>query len=71
MKGYLVFDVGCIECGEDSSAVGLYHSEQEAQDAIDGYLDPNHSWGRDGWFGQHSVEIFEVDIPAWVNNDGA
>jgi hypothetical protein len=65
---YLVFDIGCIECGEDSAVVGLYESEEEAKKAIEVYLtgEPNEfgsNWGRKEWHGEHSVEIFVIDDP--------
>ena len=65
MKSYLVFDIGCIECGEESKPVGVFSSKKEAQKAVDKYLtnEPNEfgtRWGRPEWSGQHSVEIFPI-----------
>ncbi len=60
MSGFLVFDIGCIECGEESSVVGVYSTRKEAEKAIRDYLDPSHRWGREGWIGQHSVEVFDL-----------
>lgn len=57
---YLAFDIGCIECGEDSAVVGIYDTHDEAKAAISAYVDGSGSWGRAGWHGQHSVEVFEV-----------
>ena len=57
---FLAFDIGCIECGEDSSVVGLFDTREAADAAIDEYLDGGSSWGRTGWIGQHKVTIFEV-----------
>jgi hypothetical protein len=57
---YLAFDIGCIECGEVSDVVGIFPTRGEAEAAIDTYLDGGSRWGRTGWIGQHSVEIFEV-----------
>lgn len=62
MKKYLVFDVGCIECGEDSCVVGVYKTKEEAENAIDGYFDEGTSWGRTGWHGQHDVGIYPIEI---------
>ena len=31
MGRYLVFDVGCIECGESSAVVGIYATKDEAK----------------------------------------
>lgn len=60
---YLVFDVGCLECGEPSQVVGIYQTADEAQTERDEYLDGGTRWGRTGWCGQHSVEIYPVEIP--------
>lgn len=62
MRAYLVFDVGCIECGEGSSVVGIYKTEEEAQKAKDAYFNPDEGFGRPEWGGQHYVEIFEIDL---------
>lgn len=63
-KMYLAFDVGCIECGEESSVVGVFKTIEEAEKAIDDYLDdPGTTWGKKGWTGQHSVEVFDVEVP--------
>lgn len=61
MKQYLVFDIGCLECGESSKPVGLFSTQEEAQAAIDRYVtnEPG-TWGRAEWKGQHCVEIFEL-----------
>lgn len=66
MKKYLVFDIGCIECGEESQPVGLFNTEKEAQEAKDKYVtdEPNEfgiSWGRKEWNGQHSVKLFPIE----------
>ena len=63
MIAFLAFDIGCIECGEDSAVVGIYPDRESATAAIEQYLDKGTSWGRTGWIGQHSVEIFQVVIP--------
>ena len=66
-KKYLVFDIGCIECGEDSNAVGIFNTRKEAEASIKKYITnkPNENgrnWGRPEWHGEHSVEIFEIDV---------
>lgn len=60
---FLVFDVGCIECGEPSQVVGAFDTEEEAQAERGEYLDGGTRWGRTGWNGQHTVEIHPVEIP--------
>lgn len=59
---HLAFDIGCIECGQESSVIGLYQTHTEAKRAIVDYADPNHRWGREGWTGQHSLEVFPVEF---------
>lgn len=61
MSKFLVFDVGCIECGEESRPVGLYESREQAEAAIKSYLLPEEDWGQPECDGQPTVEIFEVD----------
>lgn len=61
-KRWLVFDIGCIECGEESQPVGTYETREEAEKALNEYYnDPDGHWGRKGWHGQHDVEIFDLD----------
>lgn len=53
---WLVFNVGCIECGVSSNVVGFFAHKHEA-DAIADKLNDIHSW-RGG--GQNSYEVFEL-----------
>lgn len=59
---FLLMDIGCIECGESSTVVGVFDTEEAAQSARLAYLDPGTRWGKKGWIGQHSVEIFDLDV---------
>lgn len=54
---WLVFNVGCIECGVSSNVVAVYPTEQEAN-AVAEKLNEVHSW-REG--GQNSYEVFELN----------
>lgn len=56
---WLLIDIGCIECGEDSKPIGLYLTKAEAEKAAD------LNGGEGSYFesGQHYVEIFEVPAP--------
>lgn len=63
MIKYLAFDIGCIECGEGSNVIGVYSTKEEAEQAIKKYVNPKLRWGRKGRQGQHSEEIFELEIP--------
>ena len=53
---WLVFDVGCIECGESSDVVGLFDSE-DAANAVADRLNETMSFTS----GQHSYEVFRLD----------
>jgi len=64
MKRYLAMDIGCIECGQESAVIGIFATEQEAEAAIEAYLQPGTNWGREEWTGSHHCEVFEVDVPA-------
>ena len=51
---FMAFDVGCIECGEPSSILGLFATEAEAQAKCD-------EWDAKGWRGgQHYYEVFDL-----------
>lgn len=54
---WLVFNVGCIECGVSSNVVAVYPHKHEA-DAAAAKLNDRHSW-REG--GQNSYEVFELN----------
>lgn len=56
---FLVFDVGCIECGESSEVVGIYDERADAEVARSERA--GNPGG--GYFagGQHEVEIFEIE----------
>lgn len=56
MKNWMVFNIGCIECGVSSDVVGLYETYDEAK-AVADKLDEVHSW-RQG--GQNSYEVFDL-----------
>ena len=53
---WLVFDVGCIECGVSSNVVAIYPTEQEAN-AVAEKLNNTYEW-REG--GQNSYEVFKL-----------
>ena len=62
-KPWMVFNIGCIECGVDSDVVGLYATEEEAEQIAGTCRDALH-W-RQG--GQNSFEVF--DLRASQNQD--
>ena len=57
MNKYMVFDVGCIECGEPSRIVGFFATISEAKAASDGAKQEQSA----NWAGQHSFEIYDTD----------
>ena len=59
MKRFLVFNVGCIECGVSSDVVGLYDTKEEA-DKVAEACDAKLGW-REG--GQNSFEVFDLTAP--------
>jgi hypothetical protein len=55
-KRWLAFDVGCIECGEDSAVIGTYDTEAEAEAACETTAEEQAR----NWSGQHSMEVFDL-----------
>ena len=53
---WLVFNVGCIECGVSSNVVGTYQTSEEA-DRVAEICNAKLSW-REG--GQNSFEVFDL-----------
>jgi len=53
---YLLFNIGCIECGVSSKIVGVFDDKSDAE-ALAEKLDHSHGW-REG--GQNSFEVFEM-----------
>lgn len=62
---WLVFDVGCIECGVSSNVVAIYPTEQEAS-AVAEKLNEVYAW-REG--GQNSYEVFKLGEMYEVNSE--
>lgn len=46
-KRWLVFNVGCLECGVPSNVVGTYDTENEAREIAE-HLDFAIGWRREG-----------------------
>ncbi len=59
MSKYLLFNIGCLECGVSSGIVGLF-TERAAAEAAQKVCDNKHDW-RQG--GQNQYEIFELPVP--------
>lgn len=62
---WLVFNVGCIECGVSSNVVAVYPHKHEA-DKVAEKLNNEHSW-REG--GQNSYEVFELGAAYEVSEE--
>jgi hypothetical protein len=58
-KPWLVFNVGCIECGVGSNVVGLYANEDEAIQVAKACGDALH-WRQQG---QNAFEVFDLRTP--------
>lgn len=67
VSGYLVFNVGCIECGVSSDVVGVYDSRAEADHVAERLGDCLH-W-REG--GQNSFEVFSLSAPMHEDYESA
>lgn len=53
---YVVVDIGCIECGEQSGVLGIFTDKKQAEEVQKKYREIQSN----NWTGQHYFEIFEV-----------
>lgn len=60
---YMVFNIGCIECGVSSKIVGLFSDLTKAQEVV-AHCEDKHHW-REG--GQNGYEVFELPEPEVVD----
>jgi len=65
MKRYLVFDIGCMECGESSQPLALFENEEDADKFANEYIVPKDGWGRKEWHGEHCIRVY--DLKALLN----
>lgn len=56
-KLYVVVDVGCIHCGEETNVLGVFTDENKALDVLDEY----EKRQEENWHGQHCFGIYEVN----------
>lgn len=57
MSYYVAVDVGCIECGERTSILGIFTNKKQAEKIL-----KEHSKRQeDNWEGQHSFELFKIE----------
>ena len=54
---YVALDIGCIECGEPSSILGIFDKKEDAEKVCEKYerIQEEH------WHGQHCFEVQEVN----------
>ena len=53
---YVAVDVGCIECGEETSVLGIFTDKQKAMEV----LGEHKKRQEENWSGQHNFELHEV-----------
>lgn len=53
---YVVVDIGCIECGEQSAVLGIFTNKKQAEEVQKKYREIQSN----NWTGQHYFEIFEI-----------
>jgi hypothetical protein len=62
---WIVVNIGCIECGVSSNLVGVFETEQQADEIVD-KLENEASW-RQG--GQNSYQTFRLGLPGVVTEE--
>ena len=55
-KLYIAVDVGCINCGEKTSVMGVFTEFNKARKVCDEHEERQGN----NWHGQHSFEVHEV-----------
>ena len=53
---YVVLDIGCIECGEASSILGIFDNKKKAEEVKNKYSKIQSN----NWTGQHYFEVIKV-----------
>lgn len=64
MKLWILVDIGCIECGEQSDIVGTFTSEAAANRVCAQLLSNDEARFHGG---QHDYEVFELSEPNKIN----
>ena len=62
---YMVFNIGCIECGVSSKIVGLFADKLKAEE-VRKMCEDKHHW-RDN--GQNAFEVFELPQPEHIDEE--
>lgn len=64
---YLVFNIGCIECGVSSNVVGVFEDEIEANKYANMLKESKDFSWREG--GQNSYEVFPMPEDFFINDE--
>ena len=56
MKYYVAVDIGCIECGEGTSVLGIFTNK----DVADETTKEHAARQKENWHGQHHFAVFEI-----------
>ncbi|MDF0727889.1 hypothetical protein PY093_14525 [Cytobacillus sp. S13-E01] len=62
---FVVFDLGCSDCGESSNLVGLFTTEDIARKSLNQYIDENSLEGND----DHELIIYKIDTLDKIYNN--
>ena len=54
---YVVLDIGCIECRETSTILGIFDNKKKAEEVKNKYCKIQSN----NWTGQHHFEVIEVE----------
>lgn len=54
---YILVDIGCIECGESSRIIGIFHDIEKAEEIKNKCVEIQMQH----WTGQHYFEIFTIE----------
>ena len=62
---FILVNIGCIEYGVSSNIVGMFSSEEKANELATA-LEKSHGW-RDG--GQNCFEVFPAPVPETIADE--
>ena len=62
---YLVFNIGCIECGVSSNVVGIFEDKNRAEEIVE-QCDKHYYWR---YGGDNQFEIFELPELNIINKE--
>jgi len=65
--GYLLFNVGCIECGVSSNVVGVFETKEDAVKYANKLSEDENFYWREG--GQNRYEVFDLKEGFYINGE--